>query len=74
MYTKQLSQTITIFVVFLIAGILMFVLPFNLGLDRLDSSAQLQIVLPLVGSALIGSGLTFFLIEMLRLDRERKAS
>jgi hypothetical protein len=27
--------------------------------------------LPLIGTALISSGLTFFLIEMVRMDREK---
>jgi drug/metabolite transporter (DMT)-like permease len=73
MNAKQLQQAITIFVVFLVAGILMIVLPYNLDLDQSRSATQLQAALPLIGSALISSGLTFFLIEVIRLDREEKS-
>ncbi len=71
MYKKQLSQSITIFVALLIVGILMIVLPYNIDLDQSTLEISLQVTLPLIGTALISSGLTFFLIEMVRMDREK---
>ncbi len=73
MNSKQLTQAITIFVVFLIVGILMIVLPYNIDLDQPTLEISLQVTLPLIGTAMICSGLTFFLIEMIRLDREMKS-
>ena len=70
MNSKQLTQAITIFVVLLIVGILMIVLPYNIDLDQSDLKTSLQVTLPLIGTAMLGSGLTFFLLEMNRLDRE----
>ncbi len=71
MNKKQLSQSITIFVALLIVGILMIVLPYNIDLDQSTLEISLQVTLPLIGTALISSGLTFFLIEMVRMDREK---
>ena len=72
MKSKQLTQAITIFVAFLIVGIIMIVLPYNIDLDQSDLKTSLQVTLPLIGTAMLGSGLTFFLLEMTRLDREKK--
>ena len=74
MNSKQLTQAITIFVVFLIVGILMIVLPYNIDLDQSNLKTSLQITLPLIGVAMISSGLTFFLLEMTRLDREKQSN
>ena len=71
MNKTQLSQSITIFVALLIVGILMIVLPYNIDLDQSTLEISLQVTLPLIGTALISSGLTFFLIEMVRMDREK---
>jgi drug/metabolite transporter (DMT)-like permease len=74
MKSKQLTQAITIFVVFLIVGILMIVLPYNIDLDQSDLKTSLQVTLPLIGTAMLGSGLTFFLLEMTRLDRQKNSN
>ena len=74
MKSKQLTQAITIFVAFLIVGIVMIVLPYNIDLDQSDLKTSLQVTLPLIGTAMIGSGLTFFLLEMTRLDREKQSN
>jgi drug/metabolite transporter (DMT)-like permease len=74
MNSKQLTQAITIFVVFLIVGILMIVLPYNIDLDQSNLKTSLQVTLPLIGTAMIASGLTFFLLEMTRLDREKQSN
>jgi drug/metabolite transporter (DMT)-like permease len=71
MNKTQLSQSITIFVALLIVGILMILLPYNIELDQSTLESSLQVTLPLIGTALISSGLTFFLIEMVRMDREK---
>jgi hypothetical protein len=71
MNKKQLTQTITIFVATLIAGILMVVLPYTLDLGQAEMVDSLQSTLPLIGAAIISAGLTFFLVEMVRVDRER---
>ncbi len=73
MKSKQLTQAITIFVAFLIVGIVMIVLPYNIDLDHSTLETSLQVTLPLIGTAMISSGLTFFLLEMTRLDREMKS-
>ncbi len=74
MKSKQLTQAITIFVAFLIVGIIMIVLPYNIDLDQSALEASLQVTLPLIGTAMIASGLTFFLLEMTRLDREKQSN
>ena len=71
MNTKQLIQAIIIFVVFLIVGLLMILLPYQIDLNQSATEIALQNALPLVGSAMLTSGLVFFLIEMTRLDREK---
>ena len=71
MNNKQLTQSITLFVAFLSVGILMIVLPYNIDLDQSSVMASLQATLPLIDGAMISSGLTFFLIEMVRMDREK---
>ena len=73
MNQKQLTQTITIFVVLLIVGLLMILLPYQVELGQAEVEIALQNSLPLVGAAIFGAGLTFFLIEMARLDREKQA-
>jgi drug/metabolite transporter (DMT)-like permease len=74
MKSKQLTQAITIFVAFLIVGIMMIVLPYNIDLDQSDLQTSLQVTLPLIGAAMLASGLTFFLLEMTRLDREKNSN
>ncbi len=74
MNSKQLTQAITIFVAFLIVGIVMIVLPYNIDLDQSDLKTSLQVTLPLIGTAMLGSGLTFFLLEMTRLDRQKNSN
>ena len=74
MKSKQLTQAITIFVAFLIVGIVMIVLPYNIDLDQSDLKTSLQVTFPLIGTAMIASGLTFFLLEMTRLDREKQSN
>jgi hypothetical protein len=69
MNKKQLVQTIGIFVVFTISGLLMILVPYQVDLDQVLLEATLQSSLPLIGSAMIGAGLVFFLLEMTRLDR-----
>jgi hypothetical protein len=69
MNPKQLTQTITIFVMLLIVGLLMILLPYQMDLGQAEVETALQNSLPLVGAAIFGAGLTFFLIEMVRLDR-----
>ena len=70
MNSKQLTQAITIFVVLLVVGLLMILLPYQLNLSQPETAIALQNSLPLVGTAIFGAGLTFFLIEMVRMDRE----
>ena len=70
MNSKQLTQAITIFVVLLVVGLLMILLPYQLNLSQPETEIALQNSLPLIGTAIFGAGLTFFLIEMVRMDRE----
>ncbi len=70
MNKKQLTQAIIIFVVFLIVGLLMVLVPYQIDLDQSATETALQNSLPLIGSAMLASGLVFFLLEMTRLDRE----
>lgn len=72
MNTKQLTQAIIIFVVFLIVGLLMILLPYQIDLNQSATEAALQNTLPLIGGAMLTSGLVFFLLEMTRLDREKQ--
>ena len=74
MKSKQLTQAITIFVAFLIVGIIMIVLPYNIDLAQSDLKTSLQVTLPLIGTAIFASGLTFFLLEMTRLEREKQSN
>jgi drug/metabolite transporter (DMT)-like permease len=71
MNKKQLTQAIIIFAVFLIAGLLMILVPYQIDLDQLATETALQNTLPLIGSVMLTSGLVFFLLEMTRLDREK---
>ena len=70
MNKKQLVQTISIFVVFTISGLLMILVPYQFDMDQAVLEAALQSSLPLIGSAMIGAGLVFFLLEMTRLERD----
>jgi len=70
MNKKQLTQAIIIFAVFLIVGLLMILVPNQIDLDQSATETALQSTLPLIGSAMLASGLVFFLLEMTRLDRE----
>ena len=72
MNTKQLTQAIIIFVVFLIVGLLMILLPYQVDLGQPETKAALQNSLPLIGTAMLSSGLVFFLLEMTRLEREKQ--
>ena len=69
MNKKQLVQTISIFVVFTISGLLMILVPYQVDLNQAVLEATLQSSLPPIGSAMIAAGLVFFLLEMTRLDR-----
>ena len=71
MNTKQLTQATIIFVIFLIVGLLMILLPYQVDLGQAETGAALRNSLPLIGTALMSSGLVFFLLEMTRLDREK---
>lgn len=73
MNSKGLTQVITIFIVLLIVGLLMILLPYQIDLNQPEIEFALQNSLPLVGAAIFGAGLTFFLIEMARLDRKKQA-
>jgi len=68
---QQLIQTISIFAALLVSGLLMIFLPFLIILDQPEVAAILQRSLPLVGSALLGAGLVFFLLEMMQVQRDR---
>ena len=72
MNTKQLPRTITIFVALLIVGLLMILLPYQVNLDQPEIESALQNSLPFIGTALLSSGVLFFLLEMTRLDREKQ--
>ena len=73
MNSKRLTQVITIFIVLFIVSLLMILLPYQLDLGQAEVETALQNSLPLVGAAIFGAGLTFFLIEMVRLDRKKQA-
>lgn len=70
MNKKQLVQAISIFVVFTISGLLMILVPYQVDLGQAVLEAALQSSLPLIGSAMLGAGLVFFLLEMTRLERD----
>ena len=70
MNKKQLVQTTSIFVVFTISGLLMILVPYQVDLGQAVLEAALQSSLPLIGSAMLGAGLVFFLLEMTRLERD----
>ena len=71
MEKKQLAQTISIFAVFTVIGILMILVPYRIEVVEAEIVTALQNSLPLVGSALLGAGLVFFLLEMTRMRREK---
>ena len=73
MKSKQLTQAIAIFSVLLIVGLLMIILPYQVDLGQPETEIALQNSLPLIGAAMFGAGLTFFLIEMVRMDRNKQA-
>ena len=64
MKTNQLYQTITVFAILVLAGVLLIVLP------QSAADETVQAVLPLIGTALFGSGLTYALLEAARIKRE----
>lgn len=70
MYPKQspreVLQAVAIFVVLAVIGVGLAV-----GGRGMGESAD-QIVMATIGSALLGGGLAFFLLEVSRLDRERR--
>jgi hypothetical protein len=68
---KQLTQTISIFATLTVIGILMIVAPYRIEVLEPEMLTALQNSLPLVGSAMLGAGLVFFLLEMTRMGREK---
>ncbi len=72
MNKKQMSQTISIFAAFVITGLLMILVPYRIDLVQPATQAALQNSLPLIGSAMMGAGMVFFLLEMTRMERERR--
>jgi len=64
MKTNQLYQTITIFAALVLVGVLLIVLP------QSSADETVKAVLPLIGTALFGSGLTYALLEAARIKRE----
>ena len=74
MKSKQLTQAVTIFVVLLIVGLLMILLPYQVDLDQAELEAALRNSLPLIGTALLSAGVVFFLLEMTRLEQEKQNS
>jgi uncharacterized protein YjeT (DUF2065 family) len=73
MNNKQLAQAISIFVIFTISGLLMILVPYRVDLVHAGTVEILQNSLPLIGSAMMGAGLVFFLLEMTRLERENSS-
>ena len=67
----RFNQATIIFVVFLIVGLLMILVPHQIDLAQSATETALQKTLPLIGSVMLTSGLVFFLLEMTRLDREK---
>ena len=72
MNKKQMSKTVSIFVIFTIVGLLMILVPYRIDLPQPATEAALQNSLPLIGSALMGAGMVFFLLEMTRMEREKR--
>jgi len=70
MNSKGLTQAIAIFVVLLIVGLLMILLPYQVDLGQAEVETALRDSLPLVGTALLSAGVVFFLLEMTRLERD----
>jgi hypothetical protein len=68
---KQLTQIISIFVTFTVIGTLMILVPYRIDLLEPEMVVALQNCLPLVGSAMLGAGLVFFLLEISRMGREK---
>ena len=64
MKTSQLYQTITVFAILAIAGVLLIVLA------QYAADETVRAVLPLIGTALFSSGLTYALLEASRIKRE----
>ena len=71
MNKKQMSQTISIFAAFMVTGLLMILVPYRIDLAQPATEAALQNSLPLIGSAMMGAGMVFFLLEMTRMEREK---
>jgi hypothetical protein len=71
MNKKQLVQAISIFAVFTCVGLVMILVPYRVELVQPAIEAALQNSLPLIGSAMIGAGMVFFLLEMTRMEREK---
>lgn len=63
MKNYNLFETIAIFVSLSIAGVLMIVLPQSAEIESVSN------VLPPLGAALFGSGLTYLLVEVSRIKR-----
>lgn len=57
---KNFTKTIIVFIALTLAGIGLIVFP------QSASQEMVRTTLPLVGTALFGSGLTFFMVEMFR--------
>jgi hypothetical protein len=71
MNKKQMSQIISIFAAFMVTGLLMILVPYRIDLAQPATTAALQNSLPLIGSAMMGAGMVFFLLEMTRMEREK---
>jgi len=71
MNKKQMSQIISIFAAFMVTGLLMILVPYRVDLAQPATTAALQNSLPLIGSAMMGAGMVFFLLEMTRMEREK---
>ena len=71
MNKKQMTQTTSIFAALVISGLLMILLPYRIDLVQPGAAEALQNSLPLVGSAMLGAGLVFFLLEMTRMELEK---
>jgi drug/metabolite transporter (DMT)-like permease len=64
MKKSRLTKTVVIFAVLAIVGVLMVALPQG-------SSVEIVLrVLPLLGAAIFSSALTFFLVEMFRINEQ----
>jgi drug/metabolite transporter (DMT)-like permease len=64
MKIPNLSRIVVLFAALAIAGVCLIVLP------QQATVAAVRSTLPLVGSALLASGLTFFLVEATRLTQK----